>query len=488
MIKHLFQLQWRAFLRASSFKTQLAAKILTGFIAVFYLFLILALGFMAYYGLHDAGLEPLVTVNQYILIWLAGDLMMRYFLQKMPILSIIPLLTTPVKKKVIVHYLFGRSVISFFNIYPFLFFVPFSWALIENGYDLSGVIAWMISMLLLPFINHFLIILINGMSKVFLVLAIILTIIGAAYYYDYLNVCDYSGYLFQSFFRYPFLVFIMSGLVVFFYKYVHNLYTKSLYLDNTDTFKVRYADKFDFSWLGRFGETAPLIKNDIKSLLRNKRGRRILWVSLYFALYFVELVLKSDVEISGFDIILRCFFCTGGLMMFFGQLIPGWDSSYYSLISTQNITVKQYLTSKWMIITSSVILCLILNSYVLFINPKIYMYLLALAAYNTGITTPIVLLQGAYCKRPIHLNRPLVLFESSTPFSFRLIILGLLSMMIPFLFYFMAKFITIPYADIFLISAFGIVGILFRNKLFDLLAEMYKSEKYATLKALREHQ
>ena len=36
--------------------------------------------------------------------------------------------------------------------------------------------------------------------------------------------------------------------------------------------------------------------------------------------------------------------------MNFGQFVPSWDSAYYKLLMSQNITYKDYLASKWWLV------------------------------------------------------------------------------------------------------------------------------------------
>jgi len=40
-------------------------------------------------------------------------------------------------------------------------------------------------------------------------------------------------------------------------------------------------------------------------------------------------------------------FVSGGFLFTFGQFVPSWDSAYYPLMMSQNISYRQYLTSKW---------------------------------------------------------------------------------------------------------------------------------------------
>jgi hypothetical protein len=118
MFKTFLSLEWKAFSRSASFKLNLALKIILGIIAAFYLVMILALGVSVFYMLKEKNLEPLSTVNKYLVYWWLLDLVIRYFLQKSPIMYVKPFLTLPVKKGKIVSFFLGKTAVSFFNIYP----------------------------------------------------------------------------------------------------------------------------------------------------------------------------------------------------------------------------------------------------------------------------------------------------------------------------------------------------------------------------------
>ena len=92
MLKHFFNLQWKSFFRAASFKTNLAFKILMIFAALYFILVFLAMGVGSFFIIKKAGLgDPLRVVNRFMIYYLVVDLYMRYMFQKMPILNIKPL-------------------------------------------------------------------------------------------------------------------------------------------------------------------------------------------------------------------------------------------------------------------------------------------------------------------------------------------------------------------------------------------------------------
>ena len=79
MIKHFINLEWKAFFRSASLKMNLFFKILLGFSALWMIVSFLGLGVGAYYFIKkELNLDPLVTINKFIIFYVALDLVIRY--------------------------------------------------------------------------------------------------------------------------------------------------------------------------------------------------------------------------------------------------------------------------------------------------------------------------------------------------------------------------------------------------------------------------
>ena len=105
MFKHFISLEWKAFFRSASFATNLALKILMGFMAIYFMLIFIGAGVAVFFLIkEELHLDPLVTVNKYLIYYFFGDLVIRYFFQKMPVTNIKPLLNLPIKRSTIVHF------------------------------------------------------------------------------------------------------------------------------------------------------------------------------------------------------------------------------------------------------------------------------------------------------------------------------------------------------------------------------------------------
>ncbi|GAL65274.1 hypothetical protein JCM19301_3734 [Jejuia pallidilutea] len=158
MIKHFLNLEWKAFFRSASFGKSLGVKLLMGFFAIYFMVVFLGIGIMLYPGLKKLYPEqdPLIIVNNFLFFWILGDLLFRFFFQKLPVMSVKPLLTLPIGRNKIVNYVLGKSALSFFNFLPLFAIVPFSIMLLVNDYPVGAVLAWVLALVLTTLIINYL--------------------------------------------------------------------------------------------------------------------------------------------------------------------------------------------------------------------------------------------------------------------------------------------------------------------------------------------
>ncbi len=91
-------LEWKAFIRSASFGANLAIKIIIGFAALYFATMFTLLGAALYFLLQDNGMPPLETVNKFLIYYFAGDMILRYFFQKLPVVNVRPLLSLPINE------------------------------------------------------------------------------------------------------------------------------------------------------------------------------------------------------------------------------------------------------------------------------------------------------------------------------------------------------------------------------------------------------
>ena len=484
MIKKFIYLEWKAFTRSASFGANLAMKILIGFLMVYFSIIFIGAGVGAFYILKEMNLEPLLTINKFLIYYFLIDLVIRLLMQAIPVLNIKPLLVLPFKKPTIVHFSLGKTAISYFNWVHALFFVPFAIVLIIEGYDVLGILFWLLAIFSLIYINNFLNIILSNIDKLFVVFIGIALALGAAQYYKLFDITTFTVPAFQGFYetKWIFLipVLVLIGLYQFTFKYFKN----NLFLDAGLSKKEDIATTENLVWLNQFGTLGTFLKNDIKLIRRNKRSKTTLIMSFFFLFY--GLIFFGNTHQPAIMHIFAGIFVSGGFLFVFGQFVPSWDSSYYQLMMTQNIPYRGYITSKWWLIVIATFISTILASFYLFYGLETYLTIVVGAIYNIGVNSHLVLLGGAFTKTPIDLSNAGGAFGDKKAFNVSAMLLTLPKLLLPLALYGAGLYLGDKTLGLLLVAGAGVLGFVFRNTVFSIIEKRYKIEKYSTIQAYKQ--
>lgn len=487
MFKKFLYLEWKSFTRSASFGTNLALKIILGVVAFMYAVIFLLAGIGAFYGLKKANLDPLFEVNKYVIYYLIFDLLIRLFLQKIPVLNIRPLLTLPINKATIVNFSLGKTMLSFFNLVHSFFFVPFSIVLLVEGYSPLNVIFWHLAMMALFYCNNFLNILLNNKDYLFVIFFIIFIGLGIAQYYDYFTISDYTISFFQGLFETDYLFLIPIAVFIALYVTTFQFFRRNLHLDTGLSSKHDIAKTEEFVWLNQFGNIGTFLKNDIRLIKRNKRSKTTIFMSVLF-LFYGLLFFSGGIETYD-NPMMKMFagiFVSGGFLFTFGQFVPSWDSAYYPLMMTQNISYRGYLNAKWWMIVIATAVSTVLASFYLYFGLEAYLIIIVGAIFNIGVNSQLVLLGGAYVKTPIDLGSSKGAFGDKKAFNIKTMLISLPKMLLPMLIYIAGYKLISPNAGLILVALTGFIGFAFRNKVFSMIEKIYKAEKYSTINAYKQ--
>jgi hypothetical protein len=476
-------LEWKSFLRSASLGRNIAMKIFMGFFAVYFMVIFIAAGVGAFFILKEEGYEPLATVNKFMIYYLFADLLTRYFLQKMPVLNIKPLLTLPIKRNTIVHFTLGKTALSFFNWSHALFFIPFSIVLLLNGYNALNVILWHLGMMSLFYLNNFINILINKKSFFYSFLAVVGGF-GLAHYYKLFDITTYTQPFFQGMYETFFVFLIPMILVAATYYFAFNYFKSNLNLDEGLATKSDIAKTQNFTFLDQFGTLGTFLKNDIRLLLRNKRSKTTLIMSFLFIFYgFIFFNNPTQPAVMG---IFAGIFVSGGFLFTFGQFVPSWDSAYYQLMMSQNIQYREYISSKWWLMVIGTLISTILASFYLFFGVHTYLLVVCGAIFNIGVNSHLVMLGGAFVKTPIDLTTGKGAFGDKQAFNSKTLLLTIPKLLLPVAFYALGYYVFSPNIGLVFVALAGILGFAFRNYVFTQIEKIYKREKYATIAAYKQ--
>lgn len=487
MFKHFINLEWKSFKRSASFQTNIAIKILMALGALYFIFIFTGAGIGMYYGLKKMELDPFKTLNSFLIYYLFFDLLMRYFLQKMPIINIKQLLLLPFDKLKIVKFAFGKTAFSFFNGIHAFFFIPYSIILLIEGFDPLGVICWHLGIMAIVYFNNYLNIVLNDITGVVIAVALVIAGLGAAQYYELFNFTTYTTPFFEGMYT-TYWVWLLPVIALFFIvKFAIGYFKKLLFLDAGLASKAQVASQENLDWLDRFGKTATFLKNDIRLIKRNKRSKTTVIMSVLFLFYGLLFFTGGiDVYDNNFMKVFAGIFVSGGFLFSFGQFVPSWDSAYYPLMMTQNVSLREYLDSKWWLLVVATAVAMVLGLPYFYFGWEAYAAVFVGGIFNLGVNSHIVMLGGAYVKTPIDLTSNKKAFGDKQAFNVKTLLLTVPKLLLPIIVYAIGHFIIGPWLGYVLVGAVGILGFAFKNSVFNQIEKVYKTEKYATLAAYKQ--
>ena len=491
MIKQFLSLEWKSFFRSASFGKSIAIKILMGFLALYFLAMFLGMGLVLYPALKKMYPEqdPLKIVNNFLFYWIIADLVFRFFFQKLPVMVVKPLLTLPIKRRGIVNFVLGKSTTSFFNFLPLFAFVPFGITLMVKGYPIASVLIWMLALILVVLIIHFLNFIIESFSsEIELSFLPILSVAGGLFALNHFEIISFSNIVssgFEAIYNVPVLIVVPVLILIGLYFFNFKLLRKKLFLDSGLKEKVAEIKTSNLDWTKNFGAIAPFMQLDLKLIWRNKRTKSSVWMLamglLYGLFFYPQPVYQGMPWFFAFIGI----FSTGIFLINFGQFIPAWDSGYYKLLMSQNIKYEQYLQSKFTLMALSVAILFVLGIPYVFFGWKILLAHFAAAIYNIGVNTHVILYGGSFNRKKIDLSQKAAFNYQGTGAVQWLI--GIPLLLIPMgifaLFYFLIGFEI----SCLILALLGVVGIVFHQKFMKGITAKYLQSKYKMIDAFNQN-
>lgn len=484
MFKQFIRLEWKSFLRSASFGTNVVLKIFMGLAALYFIAVFLLLGFGIYPLLKQYDMNPFETVNKFLIYYFFLHLIIRYFMQKMPVMNIRPLLTLPIKRNTIVHFTLGKTALSFFNWIHVFLFVPFSIMLIINNHSILNVILWHLGIIGIVYASNFVNVLVNNKDSFFYPILALVVVCALSQYYKLFDITTYTFPFFDGLYTTNYLFLIPIIAVVILYYFAFNFFKNNLNLDEGLAKKSDVAKTENFTFLDQFGTLGTFLKNDIKLIKRNKRSRTTIIMSVVFLFYgFLFFNNPHQAKVMG---IFAGIFVSGGFLFTFGQFVPSWDSAYYQLMMSQNVQYKEYIKSKWWLVVIATAISTLLASFYIYLGWHIYLLIVVGAIYNIGVNSHLVLLGGAFVKTPIDLSTGKGAFGDKQAFNIKTMLIAIPKLLIPVLLYGLGTWIFSENIGLVFVAVAGILGFTLRNYVFAKIEKIYKTEKYATIAAYKQ--
>ncbi len=481
MKRNFFYFAWREFTRSASLNKNIAAKGLLIFLAVYFSLVALFMGFNLSEHLSKAypGQSQISAFNSLIFIYIGFELVLRIMVQNLPTFGYQSFLIIPVKRKRIAKYMLNKSMLHFFNVLPLFLVLPFTFKSAVNELDMPVLIAWLASLFLMIFVNHFLAIYIkwrtnesNWFFYGFLAFAAI------AFAIDYYNVFDITG-TFGKFFdlvvQNPLYVLVFPFLILSLYFLNHNYLLNRFYLDELSQ-KKKEGSTHDFSWLNQVGEYGKMLSLEVKMLIRNKRPRTSVVMSVLFIFYGLILYKNNMENTPEVIFVFGGMFMTGIFGMMYGQFFPAWHSRYYPFLMAQNVKMKQIIQSAYFLMAATNIVFYLLSLGYMYINPKVLYIHFVVMLYNIGVNSFVIFALGLNSRKAIDLEQRAMFNYQGMGATQWLITFPILFG--PMAVYGLMVFLFGNITAYIVLGALGLTGIILHPKLIDYFSKQYLVRKH----------
>jgi hypothetical protein len=490
MILTLLSHQWKAFWRGRSAGKNLAAQIFMGFIILYLLACAIVLGFSFRHLLPRffPGQDVIKVFCGLILYYFLADILVRFLVQELPVLSVQPYLAQNIRRRQLVRFLNVRSVFHFLNLLPILIFIPFVLTVIGSAYGPLSTFCFVISILAAIFFNHFLVLFVKRKTIInSWWLVGFLGAVGILIALDHFHIFSFTALstaLFTLLLKYPILSIGFVALCIC--SFVNNslFLRRNLYFEEM-TRRGRQRQSAEYAWLQQWGLAGELVGLNVRLVLRNKRARSVVLLSFIILLYgFIFYKPESLNSAHSPMIFFGALFITGVFIMNYGQFLFAWHSGYFDGLMSLPVSIPTFIRAQFLMFIAISTISFVITSLYGLISWKIIPFQFAAYLYNIGINTVVVVYFATRSYKAIDLTKAASFNYQGTGMAQWLNVLVV--MLIPLLFYVSLSYLFNEWVGIATIGALGLISLLLQNWWIGILTGQLQLRKHLILSGFRE--
>lgn len=490
MIKELILHEWLEKMRSPFWRKSLIINILLAiFLALFvFYFVILALYIDVILQKIFPKEDVVAKFTLFLFYYFVIDIVMRFFLQKIPILKIQPYLLLPIRKTKIFNFLMQKSLFTFFNFLPLIILFPFAIKVVFVQKGILFAINWFLSVLFLVFTNSFFVFF---LKKKFLLkpLFVFLSVFSFLFliYLDSANYVLFSVYfqkgIFQIAHNFALLTIPLAFMIVS-YWFSFSLMKKYSYLDALQISSDSEKNIKDFVFFDKFGKIGNLIQLELKMLWRGKRSKTYLIIAFFMIPYFLIFYAQELYRENFYFLIALSAVLTAAFSMQYAQLIFAWESKYFNLIHSKPIKSNEYILSKYYLILAFNTISFLLSLPYGFFGLKILAINFAAFLFNCGFSVYLFLFFGCFNHSKIDNSKGA--FFNYEGIQIIQMVANLPVIVVPILIFLPFHQFGFTFFGIIAIGVVGLVGLLFRNPILAFITVFFIKNKPKMLAGFRK--
>ena len=491
LIADLLKQEWKKSYRAPGFYKNLAVSIMLGFFVLYMAAVFLILGFSLNVILEkvNSTLNPMELFNGAMLYLMIAGLALRFFMQPLNTFNLPPYQVLPVKRSLLINLLILKPLANPVNYFLLLVVVPFAIKSVIGYYSVLVAIRFILSFVFLVWSNSLMASFLKrkygGGLISFFIIILVIPGLAALEYFKLFSLFNASKLIYNFIILKPYGLII--PLVAAGVSYLTNkwFFSQNYYPEKFNS-KIK-GDKTiaaDLSFLNRFGIIGEIISLEIKLILRHKRTKQILYMSVLFL--FCGLIFYSGKTYANNYgmLFFAAMFITGFLMLMFGQWVISWDSSHFDTLMTKNIPVRTYLNANYYLLISFNVICFILTTPYFFFGMQIVYLHLAAFIFNIGVNVYLLIYLATYNNRRIDLTKSSAMNYQGTTYKSFLIVLPI--MFLPMIIVYVITALSSIKVALWTLSILGFAGILLRHQIMTLCVNQFNRRKYKLAEGFRE--
>lgn len=322
----------------------------------------------------------------------------------------------------------------------------------------------------------------NGWIFWVITLLMTLLIMGDLKWHLY-SVRNISYLFFGNILKYPALSVLplLLGAVMF---YINFVYLKqNLYLEELSAKKDKFKSSTEIPLLSSFGSVGDLVANEVKLILRNKRPRSALVMSLLFMFYGLLFYSNPGFKNADGFKVFAGMFMTGIFMINYGQFMYSWQAAHFDGLMVSKVSFTDFLKAKYLMFSVAATAAFILTTPYVYFGWRVLLIHFMMYLWNMGVTATIVLYFANRNARRIDLSK-------GASFNWEGVgasqwILSLVLMLPPFIIYLPLKWLGFPEVALTALGAIGLAGILTRSFWMKFLEADFNKRKFSILEGFR---
>ena len=225
----------------------------------------------------------------------------------------------------------------------------------------------------------------------------------------------------------------------------------------------------------RFGNIGDLLSLQMKLILRHKRTKGALYMTLFFLFYGLIFYPFEVYRKPGYLMFTAIFITAIGMIMF-GQWIINWNGTHFDFLMTKKISTRTYIRMNYFFLLSLSVVSFILTTPYFFFGREIVIYHLVAILYNIGINTHVYLFGATYSAKRLELAQGSAMNMQGVGYKNFIVIIPLL--VVPMLLIGIFSLFSATNIALTVLAIIGLLGIVFTKQLLEVTEKQFLKRKY----------